>query len=300
MVEDLKETTLEQKGPIILSAESQWQNEEGTVPTLKSLVRDLTPPLIWRVARDLFKSDPPKLCGVYKTFTEIPQENQWESDLWFKQQRTALDESTSQTCSYLPNIRHPCDLTALYLNQLSWQKKVTVLDFGGAGGDVYYHMARGGALLYPDNVDWTVVDAQNVLALGEKVKSARDRISFVTEVPAGHRFDVVHISTVLQYIDDINAVIEKLREEINPSHLIFTRLLGGSDNPEYFTKNYAFGRHCPIHVFNIRKLVQVIEERGWHLVLRAGSIEEKLSPNDYCGVPSEWQNYNTSHLIFAR
>ena len=269
----------------------------------RTLLRELTPPLIWRVTKKLHKKllKRPAFHGVYKTYQDIPQENQWESELWIRQQKTALDTAKRQIPSYLPNMRHThTNLTVLYLNSLSWKDKVRVLDFGGASGEVYYSMVAGGALLYPDNIDWTVVDSQNLIELGEKAKDAKDQITYLSQIPIGRQFDVLYVSTVFQYIDDIEAIAETLLKETKPRHVVLTRLFSGADNPEYFTENYAFGRRCPLHIFNTRKLAEVIEKHGFHPVLRAVNMEETISPASYKEVPLSLQIYNTSHLFFTK
>lgn len=268
---------------------------------LKSFLRELTPPVVWQAARSTLvslKQKVPPLSGVFDSFSDVPQENQWESPQWHAQQVNALNSATKVTEAYLPRVTHPYELTALFLNQLSIERQISVLDFGGASGFVYYHLKRSGALLYPDNIHWTVVDAPNLCKLGEEAKDSKDQISFFTEIPVGKTFDVLHISSVLQYIEDIYGLLESLLNQ-KPSHLILTRLFGGTDNPEFVTKNFAFGRSCPLRVFNIRKLQRFLEDRSYRVVYRSLNTFEAISPKAYSDVPPTHQVLNTSHLFLS-
>ena len=271
--------------------------------TLKNLVRGLTPPLLWQFISKLYRGQlfaRPPLRGVYKTANEIPQENQWESEKWLNQQSNSLSESASQSPSFLPHFKRPLDLTALFLNCLSAENKISVLDFGGASGELYFYLVRGGRLLYGDNVDWTVVDNQATRALGEKAKKETDNINFIEKIIPSKTFDVLHIASVFQYIDDVEALIETLLKEANPKHVLLTRLSGGPDNPDYFTDNYSFGRHTPYHILNLRHLSSVFEKHGFHSVFRASNTEESRTPDFYEDVPLEYQVYYSAHLFFSR
>lgn len=269
---------------------------------LRSAIREFTPPIIWKALRKTatsLRAGVPPISGVYESPLDIPNQDQWEGELWHKQQLAALKVATEQPHSYLPRILHPYDLTALYLNQLSRTDRISVLDFGGAGGFVYYHLRRGGGLLHPENVDWTVVDAERLCKLGESQRVAGDLISFAAEIPSGRSFDVIHVSSVFQYINDIDGILKDLAKT-HPKHLVFTRLFGGDTNPEYFSKNYAFGRYCPLHVFNIRELERAVHDLGFVTVYRSVNIHEQISPSAYHAVPISHQIQNTSHLFFTR
>jgi putative methyltransferase (TIGR04325 family) len=135
----------------------------------------------------------------------------------------------------------PRALTALYLNLISRKQQISVLDFGGASGEIYFDLKRGWGLLYPNNVIWTVVDSLPGMQLGENFMIEGDQIDFSTTIPPEKHFDVLHVSTVFQYIPDIVGTVNNLLDSCTPDHIILTRLCAGS-NPDFFARNYAFGK----------------------------------------------------------
>ena len=244
------------------------------------------------------------ICGAFNNFNYFniyKFENQWETNLWFAQQKKALEDEENKVPRYIPEITPPHDLAALFLNSLSRKGKIRILDFGGAAGGIYYHLLHRGALLYPDNIDWYVVDSATLGELGQRYGHDNKRIHFMEDIPVGEteEFDVIHISTVLQYLEDYKPTLNKLIQ-LNPKHFILTRLLGSADNPDYFTMNFAFGRYTPVHVLNIRELAAFLEAKGFFPIYRGINLNEKIAKDAYDGVPITHQIYNTCHLFLTQ
>jgi putative methyltransferase (TIGR04325 family) len=265
---------------------------------LKILVVDILPPIVLRVLMKLFRPHTPRLFGVFHDVNMIQNQGQYESKEWLDQQTKALRENI-HPWEHLPEMHSPRALTALYLNLISRKQQISVLDFGGASGEIYFDLKRGGGLLYPNNVIWTVVDSLPGMQLGENFMIEGDQIDFSTTIPPEKHFDVLHVSTVFQYIPDIVGTVNNLLDSCTPDHIILTRLCAGS-NPDFFTRNYAFGKWEAVHFFNFNEFERQFHKRGFESVLRQKYSEESLSPADFDGVPADFQISSTAHLILTR
>lgn len=265
---------------------------------LKIFMADVLPPIALRVLMKLFRPHTPRLFGVVHDAKMLKNEGQYESKEWLDQQTKAL-RANVRPWEYLPEMHSPRALTALYLNLVSRKQAISVLDFGGASGEIYFDLKRGGGLLYPNNVIWTVVDSLPGMQLGENFKIEGDHIDFSTTIPGDRHFDVLHVSTVFQYIPDIVGTVNNLLDSCTPDHIILTRLCAGS-NPDFFTQNYAFGKWESVHFFNFNEFERQFHERGFESVLRQKYPEESLSPADFHDVPLDYQISSTAHLILAR
>jgi len=263
---------------------------------VKRFARDWLPPIAVRGIKRIRSPRTARFFGVYSEASACKAEGQFESPEWLAQQRLALATNV-HPWQHVPSIHSPRALTALHLNLLSRSRRISVLDFGGASGEIFFDLRRGGALLYLDNISWTVVDSLPALRIGEEFRIEGERIDFQTVVPQ-RTFDVPHVSTVFQYIPNITAAVDELLTT-NPDHVILTRLLAG-DIPDFFTRNYAFGRWEPLHFFNYSDLESQFHRHGLQTVLRQSKTEEVLNPGDFSDVPSDHQISSTAHLIMVK
>jgi putative methyltransferase (TIGR04325 family) len=152
--------------------------------TLKALVRDLTPPILWRVIQS-FK-------GRYKSYPS------WDS---------AAAAAGTYDDSILNRFRAERARTApptpLLDNALIWLVRMlpgplSVLDFGGATGGVGLALRQ-----HAPDLNFTVVETPALVAL---MGHAGD-VAFVVAMP--ETCDVFYSSGTLQYLPDPYAVLEQ-------------------------------------------------------------------------------------------
>ena len=266
---------------------------------IKKIISEFLPSSLIKLVRKYLKPRKPIMRGVYEKYSDISQDQVWDSPQWLEQQRNAL--SLIGDWSYLPELSQ-CFLsvTALHLNLVSKDNVIEVLDFGGGTGFLYFEMKRLGSLLYPQNINWTVIDEQNSLELGRQFKNKEDSIKFFSDIPTPHKFDVLHVSGVLQYIDDIEGTLGDLIETTDPSHIILTRLKGGADNPEYFTESMMWDSQVALHIINVKNLTKFLGLYGFKPVFRSSWAKEYIREDHYHEVPIDHQIYCSSHMFFCK
>jgi putative methyltransferase (TIGR04325 family) len=240
----------------------------------------------------------PHSVGVFYNYSDIKKDDFWSSEFWKKQQKDALG-LIGDWC-FLPELSQTfLSVTVLKLNLLSKDKPISVLDYGGGTGYLYYEMNRVGSLLYPENVRWVVVDEENSLELGRQFKRDDEKIEFFLETPESQKFDVIHISSVLQYIDDVYGFLDTLLEKTNARHIILTRISGGADTPDYFTERKVEGGSHPYHILNLKELTKYMKSKGFQPEFRSSWAKEYIQEIDYDKVPKDYQIYCTSHMFFS-
>lgn len=270
--------------------------------TIRALIRDITPPIVWRLLQSLrthLDGTDRVFEGVFSEPPKVDSKGPWETELWIDQQVRSLETYARVEQNFLPAIEHPNDLTVLILNQLSADKEVSVLDFGGSCGETYFHIARSGALLFADRISWCVVDNATSRALGIQYRTDKDKLEFLDSIPE-REFDVLHVSTVFQYIDDVENLIESLINTTKPKHVILTRLFGRFDNIEYYSKMYEFGKETKIHIINLKKIINIFEDRKYKCYFRSLNKSEKISPQRNKNIPRHMWVENTAHLFFSK
>ena len=242
---------------------------------------------------------PPYMEGVYLTPESIKYGDQWSSKEWIGSQISRLEDVRAKGSSYLPQIPEGYDITCLMLNCLSNKNSITVLDFAGGTGLTFFLLKHQGGLLYPEKISWHVVDSKTLCDLGEEFKAPDDKISFSQSLPEGSTYDAIYINASLPYIDNHEDLFERLLA-YNPATIVITRTLGGENNPDFFTQNYAI-THISYHIYNIPKLINYFLTRGYDLVYKAKNMyEPPLASARFKNIPKEYQNYNTTNLVFLK
>jgi putative methyltransferase (TIGR04325 family) len=181
------------------------------------LLKDVTPPALWRVARAML-GDSIRFDGPYRTWAEArAQASGYDAPRILEKVREAAlrvkngeaayerDSATFVTAS-LP---HPV-AAALMLGAALRGGRLDVLDFGGSLGSLY-GQCRPLLDALPD-VHWRVVEQPHFVAAG-RADFQDSRLEFfasIAECTRGGSPGVVVLSSVLQYLEDPYAVLQEL------------------------------------------------------------------------------------------
>lgn len=206
----------------------------------------------------------PSFYGVYSEFGDVyadelpPTLDPWHGGYW---QRLSLQKLENAIARPNTAPTDPYSHVALIVNQATKQGPCRVLDFGGGTGFVYFLVKP--ALRRPELVDWHVTDSSGLTRMGEQARRPDDRIRFAVQ-PEGFdvdRFEIVYLNTVLQYVDDWRACLERLLAP-RPPVLIFTRLLAGAI-PTFVARQVIGGTSTPCRFLNLDELLAFFGEYGY-------------------------------------
>ena len=138
-----------------------------------------------------------------------------------------------------------------------------VLDFGGAGGDYYYHLRKIAPSI---KIEWIVIETPAlVLAMQFQEKGVDESINWVDSVegPTTY-FDVVLLSSVLQYIEKPEKILEELAKRTN--FIIINRLplITKRKSIVAVQRIYTSGKRgsYPVHFFNEEDMIATLSEYG--------------------------------------
>jgi putative methyltransferase (TIGR04325 family) len=168
-----------------------------------------------------------------------------------------------------------------------------ILDFGGSTGFEYAHLKaclKEGA----GRIRYHVVDFPPIIAIGGECWAGNDNIGFSSDLPQDERFDIVHCSGSIQYIEDWQATLRRLAG-YGPKYINMART-AVHEGRTFVRVQINLKRRFPAWVFNFDELVKVMASIGYDLILGAKS-------GDLCNAsnfPGELQVDWLTNLLFAR
>jgi putative methyltransferase (TIGR04325 family) len=176
---------------------------------------------------------------------------------------------------------------------------VRILDFGGAAGQRFH--ATVDVLARADAVEVHVVDNENLCARGREVFEGEARIFFHPTVPERPQFDIVHLGSSVQYLDDWLGVVRRLVVS-RPTYLVFDDVPAG-DIPTFVSLQNDYGRRIPHRFFNIGQFVRDVEgATGYKLFYKAryvGTFLGDTGPAPMSNFPEDHRIDNAHHLAFV-
>jgi putative methyltransferase (TIGR04325 family) len=148
------------------------------------------------------------------------------------------------------------------------QKKLKVLDFGGGIGFTYYQTM--GALPQVKNAEYHIVERDAVCKAGREFfeKDGESNIYFHEDIPQEDgAFDIVHLSSAIQYIEEWKKVLTNLCA-LSPKYLLLVDIYAG-DIPTYVSAQNYYGSRIPMWFFNLPEFVQVVKDLEYELIFKS-------------------------------
>lgn len=170
--------------------------------------------------------------------------------------------------------------------------KARVLDFGGGTGAAFIHVVSS---LSPDaEVTFDIVEMPVACALGEEIFAGDSRIRFHPALPdVRGDFDIVHVASALQYVDDYGGLLRDLCALRAPYFLLAN--LSAADIPTYATAQRVYGDMVvPYWFLNLDEVVNIFSEQSYRL-LWAGSVQRTYDQSNF---PPEYRMGQTCNLLF--
>lgn len=114
-------------------------------------------------------------------------------------------------------------------------------------------------------------------------------------------FDIVHIGSTLQYIDDWQGLLEGLITNYKPKYFVFSDLLAGAI-PTFVTHQLFYGKRIPHHFFNWDKFIFLLKDLGFSLLytskfMRSILGQDNVFPN--FGLSESHRIDRPLHAIFV-
>jgi len=239
--------------------------------------------------------------GIYNSFDEAPVTGGgFESERWIhrsleKIKETIKIEKENRNVEYvdLPLFSIAADT---YFNNGS----VKILDFGGGMGNSFVPLCS----VLPDDkyVDFTVVEGEKSVAAAKKVFLHDNRIKFLTELPKGNNYDIIHISSSLQYIENWQSLLKNL-SNYQAKYFIFTDLPTGNIRKTYIsTQNYYESKIAHIF-FKLGNIIDVMSNHSYDLIYQNNFLASILQVNKHYPQDNFKEEYRINYsknLVFKK
>jgi putative methyltransferase (TIGR04325 family) len=263
----------------------------------RAVLKRLCPPVLVDLARR--KTLFPKWTtweGIYPQLGDVPgKTGAYDSsdrvEEFVTHTRTSIDALKAGKPQH-PGWHQPLALLAGSL--MRGQNRLKVLDLGGGVGLAYVQLLS--ALHCNVELRYIVVELENMCRAGRQLFGDDSRIEFYRELPsdAGH-LDVVYASSVLPYVDDYVAAVQRL-VGLKASYLLFTQLAAG-DFPTYAATQLNLpGQVLPYRFLNIDELIRLVTAGGYSCVYTA----EAGPVYDQRNYPPAYRLGRMKTLLFVR
>lgn len=190
------------------------------MPALKTVLKRAVP---WHARRTLsfasstFKKRKPPFDGVFTKYADVPNRHQYNKPGWARSCRAAVDKIRA--------IQGPLVETGASAKWLlpvlvaSMNRRVSILDFGGAAGTDYawLRLMAGGA-----DVEYHVVDTQAACVTGRDMWPSSP-ITFHEELPAAQAFDIVYSYSAVHCVAEPLALLTRLAETYTPASILLCK-----------------------------------------------------------------------------
>jgi putative methyltransferase (TIGR04325 family) len=225
--------------------------------------------------------------GVYADFEDVATAGGgYEDDVW---PATAAQYSrgaiASNESGFIPAA--VLNETAFLPLLISVARLARVLDFGGATGFSYVAVKYGAMR----NIDrYVIIEHPNVCAQGRALFKDDVKVEFLERIP-NEPFDLVHIGSALQYVNDYRGLLKHLTD-LKPRWFFMTKLPAG-ENATFVTAQVNLpGKTLVCWLFNVGELVLIMEQLGYKLIFRSandgqinqGNVEPRYRLHKFCNL----------------
>jgi putative methyltransferase (TIGR04325 family) len=205
--------------------------------------------------------------GVYSSFNDVKESSYNNPD--------SLEEMFNETSnklklfldgSYIPtNARSPISNLIPLLIALAFEeekKKIIVLDYGGGMGGEFIDCldALNG---YKVNVEYHVIDLEPTIESGMKIFPEGMDIHFHTSIMNIHSdVDIIYIGSTLQYIEDYQALIQKLAK-LSPKYIFLTDNFMGQAKTFATAQVNMKDRRMAYWIFKLTEIIDLMSKNGY-------------------------------------
>ncbi len=243
--------------------------------------------------------------GIYKNFSECPKDGDgFSTSRWVEQQverinklKAEIAASPESAVGYQTSL---LPVVAAATAKSLKKDKLRILDFGGGLGNTYLLMVCG--CVRNIEFEFFVVEAKEVCEKGREFFKNDKNIHFYDRLPKDiENFDIVHLCSSIQYIEDWKGLIKELAK-YKPECILLADVPAGNI-PTYATVQNYYESKIPYWFFNINDIINAMSEAGFSLTFKSICVDERLGkrqPLPQDNFPPEYRVGDSCNLLFYR
>jgi len=242
--------------------------------------------------------------GVFNNFKEAGGDlDAFESDTWINKQKDKICHHLYQLENVALGVSKDYPLSIVVSMLLSQQDKVSIMDFGGGMGFQYLELLAK-VPLAKEKVMYAIVDGKQTLdALPNQMRMYRNLHFSTTLEMFKNSFDIVHIGSTLQYIENWRELLHNLNHRYQPKYFVFSDLLAG-DIPTFTSHQLFYGKKIPHLFLNWNEFANYMSsDLGFLVHFKSKFIHNILNQEDIFpnfGIPPTHQIDRGLNVIFCR
>jgi len=244
--------------------------------------------------------------GIYSSFSEVPVTGPgYDGAVWVNNslKKIAALREQAQKNAPLPPLSNYRQALLPLLATIIYQQKgsVRILDFSGGIGFTYYQTFY--ALQQTSGLEYNIVEREAVCRAGREFFEAESNSPyFLTSLDKVEgAFDIIHLGSVLQYIEDWSGLLARLAA-MSPNYLLLIDVLAGNNQTFITSQNY-YGSKIPTWFLNIGELIHTVETNDYKLMFMSGflptilGVEQSLPMENF---ESPYRLERTNNLLFVK
>lgn len=273
------------------------------IMNLKSVMRKLLPPIVldvYRQSRSAYRTGLMWTGTVYSHYRDVPSEGKaFESNEWINSRaeltKTFHERLASEPIPVSTGFRYS-SLALLGSVILQNQKRLRILDFGGAMGFAYPIVLK--SLGDPSAIEYIVVDNQASCKKGTTIFEGDHRIRFLSSLDKNiGKIDIIFVSGVLQYIEEYGGVLQHLTT-FKPTYFLFTCLSAGGIQTFASGQRNLKGSVFPSWFLNAKDLIRQMAECGYEVMFRVSNeLEDQIDMSNF---RDEFRLSHMSNFLFCK
>ncbi|MDG2252934.1 MAG: methyltransferase, TIGR04325 family [Methylophilaceae bacterium] len=213
--------------------------------------------------------------GVYESFYEAPKNTDFfNKRKWLEQEESKCDKKrrlfNNSDNSYISKLALTNDycLPSILSTMLTKNEVITVLDFGGGLGSLYYETLE--LTVNKKNIRFIIVENNSICSIGNDFFNADSNVEFLTELPKlknDHKINLIHAGSSMHYVDDWKKLLD-IFAKYQPKYMIFADLPAG-DIETFVTIQNQYGDKAPVRFWNLKEFVDIVEDKGYELIFKS-------------------------------
>lgn len=244
--------------------------------------------------------------GVFSSFGEAGGDlDAFDTEVWINKQKEkilnlhAKVQSNTSLVDAAISKDYPLPLVTALL--LGVQEKISILDYGGGMGAQYLDiLAKIPEAL--SRVTYTIVEGEATIQNVPLAIKASYPLKFYQKLDTLERgFDILHIGSTLQYIEDWKELLGQLIDRFKPHYLVFSDLLAG-DISTFVSHQIFYGKKIPVRFLNFPEIFAWVTEKGYQCLFKsffqANILGQENLPSD--ALPEKNRLQKSRHCVFKK